>query len=93
MIRRTWKDKKVEEYYLNLFKEFNIPKEKKKAMGTFLNRITSRKFIIAGFAVAALVLSAAGVIDQPIEIEVAEAAGLSVYLFIQGLLDMVTRAK
>ena len=60
-------------------------------MGTFLDRITSRKFIIAGFAVAALVLSAAGVIDQPVETEVAEAAGLSIYLFVQGLIDLVSR--
>lgn len=60
-------------------------------MGTFLDRITSRKFIIAAFAVGALILNAAGIIDQPIEVAVAEAAGLSVYLFAQGLVDALTR--
>lgn len=62
-------------------------------MSTFFNRITSRKFIIAGFAVAALVLTAAGVIDQPIEAQVAEATGASVYIFVQGIIDALTRAK
>ena len=62
-------------------------------MGTFLDRITSRKFIIAAFAVGALVLSAAGVIEQPIKVEVAEAAGASVYLFVQGIVDALTRGK
>ena len=60
-------------------------------MNTFLDRITSRKFIIAGFAVAALILNAAGIIEQPIEVAVAEAAGLSVYLFVQGLVDAYIR--
>lgn len=64
---------------------------KGKKLSTFLDRITSRKFIIAGFAVAALVLNAVGVIEQPIEVAVAETAGLSVYLFVQGLIDLVSR--
>jgi len=62
-------------------------------LGTFLNRITSRKFIIAVFAVGALVLDAVGVIEQPVEVAVAEAAGASVYLFIQGVVDALTRGK
>lgn len=60
-------------------------------MGSFLDRITSRKFIIAAFAVAALVLNASGVINQPIEVAVAEAAGLSVYLLGQSFVDALTR--
>ena len=60
-------------------------------MDDLLNRLTSRKFIVAAVAAVVSVLAAAGVIDPTQEQTIIAQATPVVYIVVEGILDFVNR--
>ena len=59
-------------------------------MGDILiDKLTSRKFWLGAGSLIALFLASAGVIDQDSSTQLAEAAGVALYIIVEGLVDFI----